>query len=95
MLFTASEIIDIEFDISPTINLNIDSNIFTKDIHRNIQNLSYCFGNIRNAKGTVPEFWAWLNALPLDQRKSPFIYMSKENIRNSSSIPEAWNLGMI
>ena len=73
----------------------VDSNLFTKDIHRNIQNLSYCFGNIRYAKGTVPEFWTWLNALPLDQRKTPFIYMSKEKIRNSSSIPEVWNAGML
>ena len=72
----------------------IHSTLFTSTNHKNLNNVSYIFGNATQTSGSVPEFWNWLNNLNNANKAGAFQEMRKSLITNSSSIPASWSYGM-
>lgn len=89
---TNNVINDVRQGRSPKI---ISSNLFTKNLHKNINDVTLLFGNATRTKGSVPEFWTWLEKLNVSNRSNVFLGISKSNITNSSSIPSNWSTGMV
>lgn len=72
----------------------IDSTMFTAAKHKNINNCSGVFRGNYNSKGSLPEFWTWLNGLSTNNRANVFYGLSKSKFTNGASVPASWANGM-
>lgn len=73
---------------------DISSTMFTASKHKGLTNVTGAFYYATASKGSLPEFWTWLNTLVSNNRQNVFYGMSKANFTNGANVPSAWSNGM-
>nr|DAT72373.1 MAG TPA: leucine-rich repeat protein [Crassvirales sp.] len=72
----------------------IGSALLNSSTHKHLNNVTGFLYNATTTGGSVPEFWNWLNALPVTSRANVFYGMNKNLLTNGNSIPSGWDTGM-